>query len=255
MNDRPLPSALRELRADLGRPATLALLAGIAAVLTLVGAFGTDATLRPVPRLGYWLVVVAATFSAGVLSHGLVQRHLSGRLGAAGLAGVGALATAGTVSGVVLALNAAIFGHLPRADAAPGFVLTVGGIAVIVSLVVSVAYHDAGAQQSPRDPPLLERLPLDRRGALVSLSVEDHYVRVRTLKGEDMLLMRLGDAIREAAPVNGLQVHRSHWVALDQVAAARRTGDRAILTMRQGPEIPVSRSNLRALKEAGLLPR
>jgi hypothetical protein len=37
----------------------------------------------------------------------------------------------------------------------------------------------------------------------VALSVEDHYVRVRTTRGEEMILMRLSDAIRETAPETG----------------------------------------------------
>lgn len=67
--------------------------------------------------------------------------------------------------------------------------------------------------------------------------------------------MRLGDAIREAAPEPGLQVHRSHWVAIAAVTAARREGDRAVLSLSHGGDIPASRSHIPALKEAGLLPR
>jgi DNA-binding LytR/AlgR family response regulator len=89
----------------------------------------------------------------------------------------------------------------------------------------------------------------------VALSVEDHYVRIRTTRGEDMVLMRLTDAIREAAPTPGLRVHRSHWVAIAGVANARRDGDRAILKMIAGGDIPASRSHIPALRQAGLLPR
>ena len=67
--------------------------------------------------------------------------------------------------------------------------------------------------------------------------------------------MRLSDAIRESAPEPGLQVHRSHWVARAQVRAARRIGDRAVLTMTTGDDIPASRAHIPALKEAGHLLR
>ena len=66
--------------------------------------------------------------------------------------------------------------------------------------------------------------------------------------------MRLSDAVKEVGPNPGAQVHRSHWVSFDQVENVRRTSDRAILTMRSGAEIPVSRANLPKIKEAGLLP-
>jgi DNA-binding LytR/AlgR family response regulator len=42
-------------------------------------------------------------------------------------------------------------------------------------------------------------------------------------------------------------------VALKAVTAARREGDRAILTIVDGTEIPVSRSNVPGLREEGLL--
>ncbi|MFP4045246.1 MAG: LytTR family DNA-binding domain-containing protein [Rhodosalinus sp.] len=255
MNDEPRSSALRELRGDLARPRTLALLAGIAGVLTLMGPFGTDTLLRPLPRLVYWAGVVGPTFATGFLSHILVRRRLGGRVGALGLAVLGAVLTALSVSALVVALNAAVFGTLPGPREAPGVLLTMGGIAVIVSLVFSAVHHETGEEASPGAPPLLDRLPPEKRGPLVSLSVEDHYVRVRTTCGEEMLLMRLSDAIRETRPVRGMQVHRSHWVALDRIAAVRRTGDRVRLGMSHGPEVPVSRANLPALREAGLLPR
>lgn len=104
-------------------------------------------------------------------------------------------------------------------------------------------------------PRLLDRLPPDKRGRLVAPSVDDHYVRVRTTRGEDMLLMRLGDAIRVTAPTPGLRVHRSHWVARDAVQTVRREGDRAVSKMTVGGDNPASRSHIPALREAGLLPR
>lgn len=70
-----------------------------------------------------------------------------------------------------------------------------------------------------------------------------------------MVLLRLSDAIREVGNTDGLQVHRSHWVAKSAVTKAERTGDRALLSMSHGPDIPVSRSNLPKLRDAGLLPR
>ncbi|MCB1397271.1 MAG: LytTR family transcriptional regulator, partial [Rhodobacteraceae bacterium] len=85
------------------------------------------------------------------------------------------------------------------------------------------------------------------------LSVQDHYVEVVTTRGRELLLMRLSDAIAETEGCAGLQVHRSHWVALDQVQAAHRDGARAVLTLSDGREIPVSRTYVPAAKEAGLL--
>ena len=44
-----------------------------------------------------------------------------------------------------------------------------------------------------------------------------NYVEVWTERGTHLVLMRLSDAIRETAGENGLQIHRSHWVALGAV--------------------------------------
>jgi DNA-binding LytR/AlgR family response regulator len=100
---------------------------------------------------------------------------------------------------------------------------------------------------------ILRRLPLERRGRLVRLAVQDHYVEVHTERGMHLLLMRLSDAIDEAEGVPGLRVHRSHWVALESIAAARREGGRVVLVLRDGATVPVSRAHVTELREAGVL--
>ena len=164
-----------------------------------------------------------------------------------------------TVFAVVYILNGLALGLW-----ATGRILVEGFVNVsIIASVISIIFHiidhspteTAPSPASDHGPPLLDRLAFDKRGPLVSLSVEDHYVRVRTKKGEEMILMRLGDAIREVGDTPGLQVHRSHWIALDQVTMASRKGDGAVLSLQYGPDIPVSRANVRKIREAGLLPR
>ncbi|NKX44413.1 LytTR family transcriptional regulator DNA-binding domain-containing protein [Roseicyclus persicicus] len=253
--NRPAPqSALREIRAHLGQPATLTALAGATALLVLAGPFGTLDSLGAAARVGYWGAVVLTTYAAGTAVDVLLRPRLSG-LGHAARIGAITLATALAVTGVVVALNLALLGRAPGTHGAAGALGAIFAVAAIASLLLQLAGPGAEPAAVAGPPPLLDRLPVDRRGALVALSVEDHYVRVRTTRGEAMLLMRLGDAIREAAPVPGLRVHRSHWVATDAVAAVRREGDRAVLTMTVGGDIPASRAHIPALKAAGLLPR
>lgn len=69
------------------------------------------------------------------------------------------------------------------------------------------------------------------------------------------MLMRLSDAIREVGAVRGAQVHRSHWAAFDEVVSVTRKGERAVMRMSNGAEIPVSRSNMARLRDSGLLPK
>ena len=247
---------MREWRAHLGQPLTLLALLGVSVILSLAAPFDSDA-LALAPRFGFWLLIAGATYGAGtltsLLSYAWVTRHLPPVPGVL----FTALATACVVTGVVLALDILIFADWPRdwADlwrsAWPIF-----AIGVVISVLLDAfrtALMPARAASVPAAPPLLARLPGGMRGRLVAISVEDHYVRVRTTKGEAMILMRLGDAIGETAPEPGLQVHRSHWVALWAVTRADKRDGRAILTMADGPDIPVSRSNMAAARDAGIV--
>lgn len=134
---------------------------------------------------------------------------------------------------------------------------TINSVTFVVNGLLELVQR-ALSRNSPWEPAaaaMLDQIPIEKRGTLVALSVEDHYVRVHAAKGEEMVPKRLTDAIRETAPIEGLRLHRSHWVVMVQVLAVKRTGNRELLSMRHGPEIPVSRSNVHVLRKAGLLPR
>jgi DNA-binding LytR/AlgR family response regulator len=119
-----------------------------------------------------------------------------------------------------------------------------------------MAFHAAPEPAPSAAPPprarFLDRLPEKiRGGALYALEAEDHYLRAHTSKGADLILMRMADAEAELEGVEGLRVHRSWWVARAGVTAARREGDRIILTLKSGVEAPVSRANVSAVRAAG----
>jgi DNA-binding LytR/AlgR family response regulator len=98
----------------------------------------------------------------------------------------------------------------------------------------------------------IERLPAKLKGAVIyAISSEDHYLRLHTSKGSDLILMRLSDAISELEGLEGAQTHRSWWVTRDAVESSRRDGDKLVLTLKGGAEAPVSRPNIRPLREAG----
>ena len=254
MSDDQSQPTIRELRQHLTQPTTQVAILGVAGILAIAGPFETGEVLRLVPRFAYWLVLVAASYAIGfVISEG-VRKSLT-RLPLVELIVLSSLATGICVSLLVAGLNFAVFGFLPPPEDLPGFVGPILVISIIVSGVSTVLARELGGGETKADqiPAILDRIPFEKRGDLVALSVEDHYVRVITLKGEELILMRLSDAIRETAPAKGAQVHRSHLAAFDQVHSAKRIGDRAVLAMRDGSEIPVSRSNIARIKEAGLL--
>ncbi|MGB6230809.1 MAG: LytTR family DNA-binding domain-containing protein, partial [Litorimonas sp.] len=104
---------------------------------------------------------------------------------------------------------------------------------------------------SPR-PALMERLPMKfRDAALFAASSEDHYVRVHTSAGSHLVLMRLADVGALARPVDGLNPHRSWWVAKDGVAEVAREGGKRVIVLKDGARAPVSRAGLKRLREAG----
>ena len=247
------PFTLREWRAHMTTPARAAGFAGAAVILAMVAPFGTDAVMTLVPRFAYWFIVVIATYSIGyaanILSNRLVPNSLIGSILVAGLlTGLGAWLLVYVLNGLVLSYWA--FGQ----DLLLLFV-NVMVIAMVVAGIFQIAYATDPDPTTAEPPPLLDRIPFEKRGPLVSISVEDHYVRVRTTKGEDMLLLRLSDALREVGDTDGLRVHRSHWVARGQITAAKRKGDGAVLRMTHGPDIPVSRANVATLKDRSILPR
>jgi len=101
---------------------------------------------------------------------------------------------------------------------------------------------------APREvPAFMTRLRPGVRGRLVAMRAELHYVRVYTDRGDDLILYRFGDAIAEAG-VDGVQVHRSWWVAADALEA-RCGGERMQLRLSNDLVVPVSRSYAAAARD------
>jgi DNA-binding LytR/AlgR family response regulator len=136
-----------------------------------------------------------------------------------------------------------------------GAVLLISAAMTAIMIVVNQpgrVTHAATADATPSPVRFLERLPPKLRGAAIyAVSAEDHYLRLHTSKGSDLILMRLADAISELEGLEGAQTHRSWWVAKDAVESTRRDGDRVTLTLKGGVEAPVSRPNIKPLREAG----
>jgi len=108
----------------------------------------------------------------------------------------------------------------------------------------------------PREPAFLARIPAKLGRDLLALEMEDHYVRVHTAEGSDLILMRLRDAVAELAGLDGLQVHRSHWVAAAAVTGVERRPDgKLTLVLRNGLRVPVSRSYAAGVRAAGWVER
>lgn len=138
-------------------------------------------------------------------------------------------------------------------------VMTLGLYCVLISGAISFLFGLVRPGQSPiqaagsdQDIRLMQRLPAQKRGPLISLSVADHYVEVTTARGKELVLMRLSDAIGEVEAIAGLQIHRSHWVALEGIDRVERTAGKVLVMTKSGDSLPVSRSYFPELKARGL---
>ena len=76
---------------------------------------------------------------------------------------------------------------------------------------------------------------------LYSISAEEHYIRVRTPTGEVLVYKRFSDAVNELKEMNGIRIHRSHWVSPYAVNSVIRDGKRMAVRLNDGNELPVSR--------------
>jgi hypothetical protein len=111
----------------------------------------------------------------------------------------------------------------------------------------------ATGDEAPFEPRFLDRLPLHLGRDLLALEMEDHYVRAHTAAGSTLILMRMRDAVAELDGIEGLQVHRSWWVARAAVEQVAQEGRNYVLRLRGGLAAPVARNSVPALRTAGWL--
>ncbi|WP_371396867.1 LytTR family DNA-binding domain-containing protein [Fretibacter rubidus] len=128
-------------------------------------------------------------------------------------------------------------------------------VAMVICTVGALQKKGEAAVAAPDTrPALYERLkPTLRQADIYALSSEDHYVRIITSEGDDLVLMRLSDAIKEVAPLPGLSPHRSWWVAEGGTKTVKRIDGKTVITLANDISIPVSRNGAKALREAGWL--
>ena len=240
----------RLITAETARGVGIAAAAGV--FLALTNAFGatTDLWLR----LVYWVVLMIA---AGLWAEVCMRtvRRLPGMEASLPARFVVSVLIIGLpLTLVVWAVTGWIFyGQAYGFDMLPGLVwrvllITAGMTAIGMALEQKTVTTEAG--EGP--PRFFDRLPPRLRGAAIhAVQAEDHYLRIHTDRGSDLILMRLSDAVTELEGLEGAQTHRSWWVARDAVRDVKRGDGRATLTLEGGLAVPVSRRHARALRAAG----
>ncbi|MEQ8733681.1 MAG: LytTR family DNA-binding domain-containing protein [Rhodospirillaceae bacterium] len=94
----------------------------------------------------------------------------------------------------------------------------------------------------PPEPEFLKRLKDISQNEIAALEAEDHYVRVHTIDGSELIHYRFTDAVREQQGCEGLQVHRSFWVSKDAIDVMVRRGRSFDIVLKGGKRIPVGQT-------------
>lgn len=238
-------------------------------LIGLLGPFGTFDNPPAIRMLGWviWLVAGYLFFRpTGIVADWLCEAtglpRFAGRLIALIVASV-------PVTLIVIMM----VGRLSFADAlrAPAFwtmYFYICVIAAVASMTMAAlfgrrAWEDAPVTAKlPAEPTIEAASPAERTptlplppgfGPVRALKGEDHYVRVVGERSEELILMRMRDAIERLGPADGLRVHRSWWIAKDAVASVRREGRSATIILTTGHEATVARDMMPHLRAAGWL--
>jgi len=229
---------------------------GIGVLLGLMGPFGSFFNDNPPLRMAYWI----GTISSGMVFFGIVTRLAAAgarRLGLPDWAMVPPVILIGSaVQG--LPLRAVAIAIWPQIDHAVPPLEWYGQCLAITSPIV-LAYYFLRVRPLARRPAREAMVPVEAPaiaadpGAVLYLRMEDHYVRIRTEHGSRLEIGPLARVTAGLSGVEGLQVHRSWWVARRAIAEVERDGRNLHLRLVDGEKAPVSRASVAKLRAAGWL--
>jgi hypothetical protein len=236
-------------------PLPMLLALAITALLVISGPFESLIQTTVVERILYWGgVVYSGLFIAYALRLVVenIRPNLTSRLSGLVTSLLFSLVFTPILDGI---------GHLVLAES---YLHTIplswtGGIVFLICVcIVQIRYFLLGGVvvapdapvPSPKNqrPRLFARLSSPDVSRLFRVSGRNHYIDVVTDKGVETLLMRFSDAISELDDIDGMIVHRSHWVARDAIAALDRVDGKVVVRLTNGCHVPVSRSHRPAIE-------
>ena len=239
--------------------AETALLSALGLFLGLLGPFGPDQRDWLV-KLTYWPTVIVGGGLIGIVVDDLLGLRLGGFWKR--LVAVSVVMTLPVVA-LVMTVSRLMLGPRAYQPHMQSIVYQVFIISFAVMAARQVAWRAVWTERAitpvrpsdatdavPED--FRRRLSARRRAArLIAVEAEDHYLRVHTDAGEEMITARFSDALEELAPMAGHQTHRSWWVAANAIEAVRWRRGRGELRLVGGLTVPVSRTFTPALKREG----
>ncbi|KAB2733757.1 LytTR family DNA-binding domain-containing protein [Brucella intermedia] len=248
-----LQFALRELSTIIRAPRLWGTFFVVVLIFTVTGPFGTDQSMPVAVRFFYWLSVQFAGWSTAIAFSVLADaflapffKHAFARMMA------GAVVAALPIGLWIGFIGWGFSGRTPTVSA----VLANASVALPLSALFCILAYmtlrrelESVQADVTHTPPLLARLKPGNRGAILRLSAEDHYTRIVTSRGEELLLLRFSDAVNEVGNTSGLQIHRSHWVADRHVAELRKANGGLSLLTKDSTLLPVSRASGKSARE------
>lgn len=260
-------------------PPTLGMWALFALLATLMGPFGTYATLEWLPRLVYWTLICGLAVVTDYAVRDLVGRcqttPRSIRFEALSVLGMTLF-----FSPMVYFVSRSVGGKIFLfSDYFWRIALFVFLSSTMISAlrriqrmqhklidVEAAAIADPPApNQNPTSLPqapvaatvpecrLMKRLPEKTQGPVLHLSAQDHFVMVELATETIQLRMRFSDAVREMDGIKGYITHRSHWVAEVAIDGSRTKNGKFYLMLTSGTLVPVSRTFRPQLEQEGVI--
>ena len=235
----------------------------VGVLLGFAGPFGSYPTFPTATRYAFWLAMTAAGALAAAAADAVLRqtrfRHGLLRLGAVALAS--AVPMTFVVAWTMSLLQA---GRVFTPHQLPALIACVAAVQLLIVYATTMAAptgDDAGARAGAPDvpaeagalpaefpPALLNKLPPGMGSDIIALETEDHYLRVHTVGGSALILMRMADAVALLDPRLGAQVHRRWWVAETAVESMRTAGQKLSLRLIDNTLVPVGRTYSAAAK-------
>ena len=247
----PLLGTAREWTIDL----SVAVVIGI--LLGLMGPFGSFFNDGPAVRVAYWVCSVVF----GMVLFGALTRLGTAaaiRFGFPDWAALAPVILLGTVLlGAPIRLFAIAFWP-GVVEAVPltawfGQCLAISAPLVLGSYFLRARHATRGGAPAPLVSPVSEAPSSAEASNVLYLKMEDHYVRIRTEHGSRLEMGPLARVTGMLSGVEGLQTHRSWWVARRAIAGVERDGRNLRLRLVDGETAPVSRASVAKLRAAGWL--
>ena len=235
----------------------------LAVLMSASGAYGTR-SLGLTHTIALWLVVAGLLVAQAWILDSWLATKISGprsdgiRIAASAIA---------TLCALTVELHALKFTPLlPKApDPLPEFFVFLSPMVLPIAACLLLLRRQLLAPNPSRQtagskpPETLNRLELDEvrgiaawpPGVVDRVSVYGHYLAVTTSAGTRLLRGRMRDALRYLRNEDGLQIHRSHWVADRVVERGLRKGRDYKVKLRDGSCLPVARTHVDTARAKG----